>query len=49
MFSAADVIEEKPLAEFPDSKKKVRPALNRATRKAARSVATATDEQFLYI
>jgi hypothetical protein len=38
-----------PLAELADSKEKVRSALNRATRKAGRNVATATDETFLYI
>jgi len=35
-----------PLAE---SKEKVRSALNRATRKAARKVATASDANFLYV
>jgi hypothetical protein len=38
-----------PLAELAESKEKVRSALNRATRKAGRFVATATDEKFLYI
>ncbi len=38
-----------PLADLADSKENVRSALNRATRKAKRNVATATDEQFLYI
>jgi hypothetical protein len=38
-----------PLAELPDSKENVRSALNRATRKAARKVATAADDRFLYI
>lgn len=38
-----------PLESLDDSKEKVRSALNRATRKASRSVATATDEQFLYV
>lgn len=38
-----------PLAELADSKEKVRSALNRATRKAGRSVATATDSTYLYI
>ena len=32
-----------PLAQLTDSKEKVRSALNRATRKSARSVATASD------
>ena len=38
-----------PLAELPDSKENVRSALNRATRKGGRNVATATDDQFLYV
>ena len=38
-----------PLAELDDSKENVRSALNRATRKLNRQVATATDEQFLYV
>ena len=38
-----------PLAELAESKAKVRSALNRATRKAGRTVATATDNDFLYI
>ncbi len=38
-----------PLAELGDSKENVRSALNRATRKADRNVATATDENFLYV
>ena len=38
-----------PLAELASSKEKVRSALNRATRKAGRVVATATDRDFLYI
>jgi hypothetical protein len=38
-----------PLAELAESKAKVRSALNRATRKAGRTVATATDNNFLYI
>jgi hypothetical protein len=38
-----------PLAELGDSKQNVRSALNRATRNAKRSVATATDENFLYV
>lgn len=37
-----------PLAELGDTKEKVRSALNRATRKAGRSVATVTDKDFLY-
>lgn len=38
-----------PLAELAESKEKVRSALNRATRKAGRTVATATDASFLYV
>lgn len=38
-----------PLAELAESKEKVRSALNRATRKAGRTVATASDANFLYI
>jgi len=38
-----------PLSELADSKENVRSALNRATRKAGRDVATATDADFLYV
>ena len=38
-----------PLAELTESKEKVRSALNRATRKAKMDVATASDEDFLYV
>ncbi len=38
-----------PLAALAESKEKVRSALNRATRKAGRNVATATDVNFLYV
>lgn len=38
-----------PLAELDASKEKVRSALNRATRKARRKVATASDGTFLYV
>ena len=38
-----------PLADLAESKEKVRSALNRATRKAGRRVATATDTTFLYV
>lgn len=38
-----------PLAELVQSKEKVRSALNRATRKAGRRVATASDTTFLYV
>lgn len=38
-----------PLGELPEGKERVRAALNRATRKANRSVATATDVNYLYV
>ncbi|HKY21059.1 MAG TPA: hypothetical protein VJM31_07560 [Vicinamibacterales bacterium] len=38
-----------PLAELSESKAKVRSALNRATRKDGRRVATASDDTFLYV
>lgn len=38
-----------PLAILVESKEKVRSALNRATRKARRNVATASDDNFLYV
>jgi len=38
-----------PLAELGDTKENVRSALNRATRKSGRDVATATDQSFLYV
>ncbi len=38
-----------PLAALAQSKEKVRSALNRATRKAGRKVATASDGTFLYV
>jgi len=38
-----------PLAALNGGKERVRSALNRATRKAGRRVATATDANFLYI
>jgi hypothetical protein len=38
-----------PLSDLAESKEKVRSALNRATRKARRKVATATDATFLYV
>lgn len=37
------------LAQLAESKEKVRSALNRATRKNGRSVATASDGTFLYV
>jgi hypothetical protein len=38
-----------PLVGLADSKEKVRSALNRATRKAGRGVATASDASYLYV
>jgi hypothetical protein len=38
-----------PLGQIGDSKENVRSALNRATRKARRQVATAADDQFFYV
>jgi hypothetical protein len=38
-----------PLDQLSESKEKVRSALNRATRKSGRTVATASDERFLYV
>jgi len=38
-----------PLNELGGSKANVRAALNRATRKSHRKVATATDDKFLYV
>ncbi len=38
-----------PLKELVESKEKVRSALNRATRKSGRKVATASDATFLYV
>lgn len=38
-----------PLAELGNTKENVRSALNRATRSAKRIVATATDEDYLYV
>jgi hypothetical protein len=38
-----------PLADLAQSKEKVRSALNRATRKVGRHVATASDDSFLYV
>jgi hypothetical protein len=45
----ADSAIKVPLAELTESKGKVRSALNRATRKAGRKVATASDASFLYV
>lgn len=38
-----------PLAELSESKANVRSAINRATRKRGRNVATASDDTFLYV
>lgn len=38
-----------PLADLADTKENVRSALNRATRKDRRKVATASDDVFLYV
>jgi hypothetical protein len=38
-----------PLTDLAESKEKVRSALNRATRKEGRNVATAADADFLYV
>lgn len=38
-----------PLAELPDTKVNIRSALNRASRKADKPLATAADEDFLYV
>ena len=38
-----------PLAELAEGKERVRAALNRATRKGSRHVATATDTNYLYV
>jgi hypothetical protein len=38
-----------PLADLEESKEKVRSALNRAIHKGGRSVATASDDKFLYV
>lgn len=45
----ADSAIKVPLADLVESKEKVRSALNRATRKGGRKVATATDANFLYV
>jgi len=38
-----------PLSELAESKENVRSALNRASHKRGQTVATASDEQFLYV
>jgi hypothetical protein len=45
----ADSAIKVPLAELAESKEKVRSALNRATRKAGRKIATASDATLLYV
>ena len=44
-----DVALKVPLAQLAEGKENVRSALNRATRKSGRSVATASDDDFLYV
>ena len=44
-----DVALKVPIAELADGKEKVRSALNRASRKSGRTVATASDGTFLYV
>jgi TusA-related sulfurtransferase len=38
-----------PLAELPDTKENIRSALSRATRQHGLDIATASDEEFLYV
>ncbi len=38
-----------PLSELPDTKVNIRSALNRATHKLGKAVATAADEEYLYV
>lgn len=45
----AGVALKVPLSALDESKEKVRSALNRATRKAGRNVATASDAKYLYV
>lgn len=45
----AGVALKVPLAELSESKENVRSALNRAVHKSRRSVATASDAEFLYV
>jgi hypothetical protein len=44
-----NLLEVGPLAQLAETKEKVRSALNRATRKSVRNVATASDDAFLYV
>ena len=46
---AAESALKIPLSELPDTKVNIRSALNRATRKLNRNVATAADDQFLFV
>lgn len=46
---AAGTALKVPLAALDESKAKVRSALNRAVHKLGRSVATASDDEFLYV
>jgi hypothetical protein len=46
---AAGIALKVPLAELAESKENVRSALNRAVNKSGRSVATASDANFLYV
>ena len=46
---APEVALKIPLAELEESKENVRSALNRAINKSDRSVATASDSEFLYV
>jgi len=45
----AGVALKVPLAELEESKENVRSALNRAIHKSTRNVATASDDDFLYV
>ena len=45
----AGVAIKVPLADLAEGKAKVRAALNRATRQLGRTVATSSDDRFLYI
>lgn len=45
----SDAALKVPLEGLAESKEKIRSALNRATRKSGRNVATASDAKFLYV
>lgn len=47
--TAEGVAIKVPLSELAESKEKVRSALNRAIHKSGRNVATASDDDFLYV